>query len=141
MTVDRKLKQVFSKLLGADIELEPLSGIPKVHSEKELFMDVISFWVLVWNRGNMLAKEFGVDFQNYDDMFYCALEDLLLLKYGEIKYKIIVSYIYADIQNENNFLLVADKNGKRYEIKSIEELWNLISTIKEEDFTLGENEK
>jgi len=141
MTVDRKIKQIFSKLLGAEIELEPLSGIPQEYSEKSLFLDIINYWILVWNRGNILVEDYGINFQGYDDLFYCALEDLLLLKYGEIKYKIITSYIYSDIISENNALLISDKNNKKYEIKTVEELWNLIQTINDEDFYLTDEEE
>lgn len=141
MTTDRKLKQIFSKILGADIELEPISGIYKEYSEKELFIDFINQWVLAWNRGNLLLEEYGVNFQQYDDLLYSALEDLTLLKYGEVRYRIIVSYIYSDIMDKEDHLIVVDKNNKKYEIYSVEDLYQTISVVKDEDFTLDNEEE
>ncbi|MEK6881846.1 MAG: hypothetical protein AABY22_19670, partial [Nanoarchaeota archaeon] len=137
MEIEKKIKDIFTGLLGVDVELEVIKG-EKQLSDREMFIQIVTDWCKAWTFQNELFTIYNMEFGEYDTLLYSALENLLILKYGEVKYSVIVSYIYSDLDKAKHALIILDKKEQQYTISSIGDLYDFIITMNDEDFIIGE---
>lgn len=141
--INSKLKKVFTNLLGDGIELTSIDG--KINTEEDIgkviFIEFMEKWKNSWKVRNTLFNKYGIDLEGYDNQLYSALENLLLFALGYVKSHIIMNYIYADINQEVEKFQITDKNGVKYYISNVEELYDFIKKINDSDFMINENEE
>lgn len=136
MEIKKQIKNIFSNILGVDVDLEFNKYPPyEISTDKDLFLTALKGWDEAWKIQNDLFIKYGLDFGGYDVLLYTALENLILLKFGNVKFNIIVSYIYTEKDgNGDKILKITDKNDQNYLIKSIEDLYELIMEMNDDDF-------
>lgn len=102
--------------------------------EKDVFCSIIEVLETTIKRSTKLYKEHGLEFRDYDENFYLAIDNLLYLKYGEWKTEIIIWYLWEREDNEGNIgeLEYEDLDtGKKKVIivKCAEDLWGVLKEI------------
>ena len=85
----------FGKHLSLKKKTSPLQ-------EKELFCEVIELLEATIRRSIKLYKEHGLEFREYDENFFLAIDNLFYLKYGEWKTEIIIWYLWERQDEEGN---------------------------------------
>jgi len=133
MELKKQITSIFSNLLGAEIEVESNGNSTIPYTDKDLFIKAVTNWHECWKTQNELFLKYGIDFSGYDTQLYNALENMILLKYGEVKYSIIVNYIYVENPSKD-VLVVTDNKEQEYTIKTIEDLYDFISSMNDDDF-------
>lgn len=136
--INNRIKKVFTNLLGDGVELISSNENIVNTSEnigKSLFIEFIEKWKNAWKVKQTLFNKYGIDVEGYDTQIYSALENLLIFSLGSVKAGIIINYIYGFELNlgETKFL-IKDKNGKDYFISNMDELYEFIMNLKDEDF-------
>lgn len=102
--------------------------------EKELFCDVIEILEATISRSRKLYKEYGLEFQEYDENFFIIIENLFYLNYGDWKTEIISWYLWEREDDQGNIgeLEYEDlSTGKKRVVivKCAEDLWDILKEI------------
>ena len=102
--------------------------------EKELFCDVIEILEATISRSRKLYKEYGLEFQEYDENFFIIIENLFYLNYGDWKTEIISWYLWEREDDQGNIgeLEYEDlSTGKKRVVivKCSEDLWDILKEI------------
>lgn len=140
MDVNKKIKDVFSNILGTEVNVESFGEETVPLSDKDLFIKIINDWSNAWKKQNELFDKFGIDFSGYDTILYNTIENLIVLKYGEIKYSVIVSFVCSEFNDGDNALMIVDKNKQQYFLKTTLDLYEFIQNMNDEDFIIKDNE-
>jgi hypothetical protein len=109
------------------------SKISREKKEKELFVDIVTNLEQSFNNSANVFTVFKIDLFKYEEGYYRAIEDLLLLNFGVWKTELILWYVYEG-KNEvgkPNPLEIELPNG---EIKVIKfptaiSLWNFMDKM------------
>ena len=117
----------FGKHLNLKKKTSPLQ-------EKELFCEVVELLEATIRRSVALYKEHGLEFREYDENFFLAIDNLFYLKYGEWKTEIIVWYLWERQDEEGNIGELEYENldsGKKKVVivKTPDDLWNVLKEI------------
>jgi len=102
--------------------------------EKELFCDVIEILEATISRSRKLYKEYGLEFQEYDENFFIIIENLFYLNYGDWKTEIVSWYLWEREDDQGNIgeLEYEDlSTGKKRVVivKCAEDLWDILKEI------------
>jgi hypothetical protein len=117
------------------------SKISKEKKEKELFVDIVNNLEQSFNNSANIFTTFKIDLFKYEEGYYRAIEDLLLLNFGVWKTELILWYVYEG-KNEHgkpNPLEIELPNGETKAIKfpTAISLWNFMVKM---DKQLNQNE-
>lgn len=135
MELKKQIKNIFSNILGVEVDLEFTNESEISLDEKDLILGALKNWDDGWRAQNELFNKYKIDFGGYDVMLYTAIENMILSKFGGVKYTVIVSYIYNELDEKGEKTLkITDKNGQSYLIKSIEDLYEFVIQMNEDDF-------
>ena len=99
-----------------------------------MVIEAIDLLCLAWDNSNKLYTTFKINTVEYEEVFYQATENLINIKYGDIKTELIMWYIFGRIDLEGNLtpLLLIDKETseeKELYLKTSLELWNFLEKI------------
>jgi len=121
------------KKFGKHLKVEE-SNLSKKDREKEIFISIIELLDDALERSAFIKEELGIDLMGYEQNLFTVAENLIFLKYGEIKLDVIAWYLYGNIE-EPVTLEEAGKPAKEIYIKTAEDLWNflLMFKIKEDE--------
>jgi len=123
------IKQSLENILNADFTVKRKKKT-ELDIERELFFNIIMSLERLNARSNILASDLDIDLIKYDEVFYNAIDKLLLLKYGKEISEIIFFYIYDRIDEEGNITYLNDTNGNPVILENVNDLWYLIQNIK-----------
>jgi len=142
MVNNKDIQKLFTALYGVDIELQLPKQIPPpaVDHVKNYFIRSLTEWRNAYLIQDTLHNKFGLDFNGYDGQLYDALESMVFSFFGPIKGTIIIHFIYCPLNLEVEAFKIADKNGKVFYIANIEQLYNFILSIKDQDFIIEEEQ-
>ena len=102
-------------------------------TEKELFIESITMLSECWNRSNAAYEAFKLNLLEYEEKYFQLIENFILINYGTWKTEIILWYIFAREDDEENIApLVIQSKGKEDEeviLKSSAELWDLLERL------------
>ena len=102
-------------------------------TEKEMFVESINMLQDCWNRSNIAYESFKINLLEYEEKYFQVIENFILLKYGPWKTEIILWYIFAREDDENNIapLLIQSKGKEDEEIilENPEQLWDLLERL------------
>jgi hypothetical protein len=123
------IKQSLENILNADFTVKRKKRT-ELDIERDLFFKIILSLERLNNRSNILASDLDIDLVKYDEVFYDAIDKLLLLKYGKEISEIIFFYVYDRIDEEGNITYLNDTNGNPVILENVNDLWYLIQNIK-----------
>jgi hypothetical protein len=123
------IKQSLENILNADFTVKRKKKT-ELDIERDLFFNIIMSLERLNARSNILASDLDIDLIKYDEVFYNAIDKLLLLKYGKEISEIIFFYVYDRIDEEGNITYLNDTNGNPVILENVNDLWYLIQNIK-----------
>ena len=91
----------------------------------ELFVNIITQIELAVNRSALTRAELGIDFIEYDEVFFQIIDNLLFLAFGTKAGMLISSYCYDRLDNDG-YITYTNEQGQEIEISNPEMLWNEI---------------
>lgn len=101
-------------------------------SDKEMFVDIVSRLDEVWIKSNKVFEKFKINLLEYEEDYFCLIEDLLLMKYGSWKTEIILWYVYGRIDKNKEIhplSLNLEGNEEKVIVKTPSQLWDLLNRI------------
>jgi len=117
---------------GQRLKLEE-SKTAKVKKEKEVFIENITLLEQCFKRADELHDMFSVDLYMYEEPFLVIIENMFLLKYGEVVSEIIFWYVHdrVDADGKINPLIYEEEGKEPVEmvIKTPTELWKFIEKL------------
>jgi hypothetical protein len=123
------IKQSLENILKADFTVKRKKKT-ELDIERELFFNIIMSLERLNSRSNILMSDLDIDLVKYDEVFYDAIDKLLLLKYGKEISEIIFFYVYDRIDPDGNITYLSDTAGNPVILETIGDLWYLIQNIK-----------
>lgn len=99
--------------------------------ERELFEKIIRSLETLNLRSSILAMDLDIDLVKYDEKFYEAIDNLLLLHFGKEISELIFFYVYDRIDEEGNIIYLKDEKGNDVILENTSDLWYLILNIKD----------
>lgn len=100
--------------------------------EKLLFVEIINLLREADDRGAML-EAFGLDLQEYDNLYHSVIHNLLRLHFNEAQIELIEYYVYQlPLQEDFNGKLEIKKGRKvvEYDFETPEHLWHVLKEVK-----------
>lgn len=105
----------------------------KIISEKDLFIETLDFLEKNWAKSNQVYDLFGINLLEYEESYFKAIENLILLKYGMWKAEIILWYVFGRKDNEGKIYPLSihneDESTEEVIIDTPEDLWNILEKI------------
>ena len=124
-----KIKSYIDDILGTKSSLK--EKLPsKISHEKQLFCEVLQNLQFVNGRTLGMKHDYKINFMDYDDPFYVAIESFLKLHYTQEQRNIINWWLYDKFLPSGEVLILTDK--KTDEIipsDTPEEIWDLIQEM------------
>jgi hypothetical protein len=118
------------KKFGQRLKLEE-SKTTKVLKEKEVFIENISILEEILQRSDKLFNGYSIDLYMYEEPFLQIIENMFLLKYGEIISEIVFWYLYDRKDDDGNiYPLVFEEEDKEpvdIILKTPTDLWKFIN--------------
>ena len=94
----------------------------------ELFVNIITRIELVINRSSLTRAEFGIDLNEYDEVFFQIIDNLIFLSFGTKAGMLISSYCYDRLENDG-CITYTNEQGQEIEISDPEILWNEVKKL------------
>jgi hypothetical protein len=108
--------------------------VPEI-SEKELFIESMGIFTEVWNRSNETYEKYKINLLEYEEQFYQIIEGFILIKYGLWKTEIILWYIFARVDENNNITPLTykmkDNEDEEIILNNPNDLWEFLKKIEE----------
>ena len=118
------------KKFGQRLKLEE-SKTTKVLKEKEVFIENVTILEGALKRSDKLYDEFTIDVYMYEEPFLQVIENMFLIKYGEIISEIVFWYLYDRKDDDGNiYPLVLEEEDKEpvdIILKTPADLWKFIN--------------
>ena len=118
------------KKFGQRLKLEE-SKTTKVLKEKEVFIENITILEEILQRSDKLYNDYTIDLYMYEEPFLQIIENMFLLKYGEIISEIVFWYLYDRKDDDGNiYPLVFEEEDKEpvdIILKTPTDLWKFIN--------------
>jgi hypothetical protein len=125
-------KKSIDLILGSDTTLTRRKKT-QADATRELFNKIIINLEQANTRSFLLGGDFHLDFSKYDDVFYDAIDNLIILHFGKEAAELIFFYIYDRIDPEGNLQALVDNNGSEILLQNPDDLWMLLQIIKENE--------
>lgn len=107
----------------------------KVHTELDMFIDVVDRLEKCWDKSNKIYEIFKLNVLEYEEDYFQIIEDLLLMKYGAWKTEIILWYAFGRKDSDGNvFPLVMQPKGEEKQeviLNTPSELWAFLEKLEE----------
>jgi hypothetical protein len=118
------------KKFGQRLKLEE-SKTTKVLKEKEVFIENVTILEEILQRSDKLFNGYSIDLYMYEEPFLQIIENIFLLKYGEIISEIVFWYLYDRKDDDGNiYPLVFEEEDKEpvdIILKTPTDLWKFIN--------------
>tara|TARA_B100000085_G_C18129470_1_gene344633 strand:- start:13 stop:429 length:417 start_codon:yes stop_codon:yes gene_type:complete len=121
-----KIKSYIEDVLGAKGNLR--DKLPaKISYKRDLFCQVLQNLQFVNGRTLGMKHDYKVNFMDYDDPFYVALENLLKLHYTQEQRNLINWWLYEKYLPSGEVLVLTDKETEEIiPSDTPEDIWNLM---------------
>ena len=118
------------KKFGQRLKLEE-SKTTKVLKEKEVFIENVTILEGALKRSDKLYDDFTIDVYMYEEPFLQVIENMFLIKYGEIISEIVFWYLYDRKDDDGTiYPLVFEEEDKEpvdIILKTPADLWKFIN--------------
>jgi len=125
-------KKSIDLILGSDTTLTRRKKT-QADATRELFNTIIINLEQANTISFLLGGDFQLDFTKYDDVFYEAIDNLIVLHFGKEASELIFFYLYDRIDPEGNIQVLVDPNGNEILLQNPDDLWMLLQVIKGND--------
>ena len=125
-------KKSIDLILGSDTTLTRRKKT-QADATRELFNKIIINLEQANTRSFLLSGDFQLDLTKYDEVFYEAIDNLIILHFGKEAAELIFFYIYDRIDPEGNIQVLIDNNGNKILLQNPDDLWMLLQIIKENE--------
>ncbi len=128
-----KIKSYIEDVLGAKGNLR--DKLPaKISYKRDLFCQVLQNLQFVNSRTLGMKHDYKVNFMDYDDPFYVALENLLKLHYTKEQRNLINWWLYEKYLPSGEVLILTDKETEEViPSDTPEDIWNLMQEHEKKD--------
>jgi hypothetical protein len=120
---------------GKQLKFKQKTKKEKTVSEKDLFIETMNLFSGVWSRSNDTYEKYKINLLEYEEGFYQVIENFVFLKYGSWKTEIILWYIFARLNEENEVIPIMYKthDGEQEEIilNNPYELWDFLKKVED----------
>jgi len=121
-------KKSIDLILGSDTTLTRRKKT-QADATRELFNKIIINLEQANTRSFLLSGDFQLDLTKYDEVFYEAIDNLIILHFGKEAAELIFFYIYDRIDPEGNIQVLIDNNGNKILLQNPDDLWMLLQVI------------
>jgi ATP-dependent Clp protease adapter protein ClpS len=125
------------KNFGQRLKLEE-SKTSRVKKEKEVFIETVTLLEHCLQRSDILYKDFNIDIYSYEEYFIKIIENLFLLKYGEVATEIMIWYLYDRVDETGKvYPLIYEEEEKppvEIKIKTPTDLWKFIDKLLKQNY-------
>jgi len=97
--------------------------------KREMFLQIVNLCEAVITREILLAADFKIQMENYNEDFYRIIDSLLLLYLGKQGFELISFYLYDRINPDGTINYLLDENEKEIILETAEDLFNLLCKI------------
>lgn len=125
-------KKSIDLILGSDTTLTRRKKT-QVDVTRELFNKIIINLEQANTRSFLLSGDFNLDLTKYDDVFYDAIDNLIIMHFGKEASELIFFYLYDRINPEGNIQGLVDPNGTEIFLQNPDDLWMLLQVVKENE--------
>jgi hypothetical protein len=123
------VKQTLETMIGTDLSLKR-----KKKSENDLNKELFEKSILALERTNvrasLIGSEFNLDLSKYDEPFYEAIDNLMIMYFGKQAAEVIFFYVYERLNPDGSINELIDTNDNPIILNNPSELWDLINVIK-----------
>jgi len=122
-------KKSIDLILGSDTTLTRRKKT-QTDVTRDLFNKVIINLEQANGRSFILENDFKLDLNKYDDIFYDAIDNLLVMHFGKEASEIIFFYVYERINPDGTINELRDMNDNPVILESPNDLWAIVNLIK-----------
>jgi hypothetical protein len=128
-----KIKSYIDDILGTNSSLK--DKLPsKLSVKKELFCDMLKDLQFVNDRTMGLKHDYKMNMMDYDDPFYTAIENLIIIHYTQEQQNIINWWLYDKFLPTGETLILTDKYTEEIiPSDTPEDIWDLIQDYEKKD--------
>jgi hypothetical protein len=128
-----KIKSYIDDILGTNSSLK--DKLPsKLSVNKELFCDMLKDLQFINDRTMGLKHDYKINMIDYDDPFYTAIENLLIIHYTQEQQNIINWWLYDKFLPTGETLILTDKDTEEIiPSDTPEDIWDLIQDYEKKD--------
>jgi len=123
------VKQTLETMIGTDLSLKR-----KKKSENDFNKELFEKAILALERTNVRAAivgtEFDLDLSKYEEPFYEAIDNLMIMHFGKQAAEVIFFYVYERINPDGSINELIDVNNEPIILNNPSELWDLVNAIK-----------
>lgn len=120
---------------GKNLKFKQRTKKQETITEKEIFIETMNMFTEVWTRSNISYDKYKINLLEYDEMFYQIIEGFILLKYDLWKTEIILWYIFARVDENNNITpltyKIKDNEDEEIILNNPNDLWEFLKKIEE----------
>jgi hypothetical protein len=125
---NEELKRAFDELLNTSTSLKRKKK-NTADKKREMFLQIVNLCEAVITREILLAADFKIQMENYNEDFYRIIDSLLLLYLGKQGFELISFYLYDRINPDGTINYLLDENEKEIILETAEDLFNLLCKI------------
>ena len=125
---NEELKKAFDELLNSTTSLKRKKK-NNTERKKEMFLKVINLCESVITREVLLAADFKIHLDTYNEDFYIIMDSLLLLYLGKEGFELISFYLYDRINPDGTINYLMDQDNNEVVLETSEDLFNLLCKV------------
>ena len=123
---NEELKKAFDELLNSTTSLKRKKK-NNTERKKEIFLKVVNLCESVITREVLLAADFKIHLDTYNEDFYIIMDSLLLLYLGKEGFELVSFYLYDRINPDGTINI----QNKKKPIRPMHPLWVFLFQLKE----------
>lgn len=122
------MKELLQDKFGIGLDIKES---PKTEDEREeaLFIDTIETLEHIWNAEHELNEDYGVDLMAFNQYYYHAIENLIIVKYGYDKADVIWWWILDRFDANGELLGVETEDEEVHMLETPKELWAFLKKV------------
>jgi len=125
---NEELKKAFDELLNSTTSLKRKKK-NNTERKKEIFLKVVNLCESVITREVLLAADFKIHLDTYNEDFYIIMDSLLLLYLGKEGFELISFYLYDRINPDGTINYLMDQDNNEVVLETSEDLFNLLCKV------------
>ena len=125
---NEELKRAFDALLNTSTSLKRKKK-NTADRKREVFLQIVTLCEAVITREVLLAVDFKLQLDGYNEDFYQIIDSLLLLYLGKDGFELISFYLYDRINPDGTINYLLDENQNEVKLETAEDLFNLLCKI------------
>jgi hypothetical protein len=124
------VKKSIDLIIGSDTTLTRRKKTA-VDVNRDLFYKIILSLEQANTRSFLLEGDFALDLTKYDDIFYEAIDNLIVMHFGKEAAELVFFYLYDRLNPDGSINVLLDPNGTEIVLQTPEDLWLLIQHVTE----------